>query len=85
MFIKRGFYDVTTIDENNDISVTDVMDVFDKNDGDETFVQKILSENSVIKCNICNYTFINIVQFLLHNDSKDHMINFLKICKLNTR
>ena len=81
MFIKRGFYDVTTLNENNDIAVTDVMDIFDNAGDDETFMPKMLSENFVIKCNICNYSFINFVQFLLHNDSKDHFENFLESFK----
>ena len=81
MFIKRGFYDVTTLDENNDIAVTDVMEILDYVGRDETSMPKFLSENFVIKCNICNYTFINFVQFLLHNDSRDHFENFLETCK----
>ena len=28
--------------------------------------------NFVIKCNLCNFTFITIDQFLDHNNSQDH-------------
>ena len=78
MYIERGFYDFTTLDENDDIKVIDVVDIIDniQEDGFSIRRQRIL-ENFVIKCNICNFSFVTILQFLVHNDSKDHRAKFL--------
>ena len=76
MFIRRGFYDLTTSDINNDIKVIDLMEIFDSFCSGEDQELMKFNNDFVIKCNICNFSFIKIQQFLLHNQSYDHAMKY---------
>ena len=51
----------------------------DDDDDDDNQRQNNLNirelSNFVIKCNLCNYTFITIDQFIVHNNSQDHILS----------
>ena len=64
--IEDGIYDVTTQDEDNSLIIKDLSQYLKP--GEERFP----TSRFVIKCNLCNYSFISICQVRQHNRSEDH-------------
>ena len=70
--INKGDYDIITLDENDEIQVDDVSEQLESNNSQERKAFTISQKNYVIKCNLCNFTFLTVEQFQDHHQDEDH-------------
>ena len=78
MIINRGDYDIITSDENDEIQVADVSEHFASTDDKNIKEFRTSHRNFVIKCNLCNYTFLTVEQFQDHHKDETHKNNMEK-------
>ena len=70
--INKGDYDIITLDENDEIQVDDVSEQLESNNGQGFKAFMISQKNYVMKCNLCNHTFLTVEQFQDHNQDEEH-------------
>lgn len=77
VYSEYEFYDVTRLDENDSLMITDLTEYLDSscNINEEEFQ----ISNFVIKCNLCNYSFLSIAQLREHDKSEDHYEHFINL------
>lgn len=78
MMINRGDYDIITLDEYDEIQVDDVSEHFASKDDQNIKEFTTSHKHFVIKCNLCNYTFLTVEQFQDHHQDKTHKNNIEK-------
>ena len=66
--IRKGDYDIITLDENDELQIDDISEHLESNN-DQKIKTLLMStpKNYVIKCNLCNYTFLTVEQFQDHH------------------
>ena len=57
--LRYGVYDITMLDEDDSLIITDMSEYLDNSSMDE---EKFQSTKYVVKCNLCNYSFIHLSQ-----------------------
>ena len=75
--INKGDYDIITLDENDELQLYDVSELLllHINDEQEIKTFDVCQSDFIIKCNLCNCTFLTIEQFQEHNHGLDHKKN----------
>ena len=70
--IKEGSYDVITLDGNDNLDIRDITQFIQTAKSPCLNVEISEGTKFVIKCNVCNYTFLTVDQFMVHNRGEDH-------------
>ena len=78
--LKKGDYDIITLDENDELQVDDVSEHLESNENQTIKALMISQKHYVIKCNLCNYSFLTVEQFQDHHQDENHQ-KMLKIYK----
>ena len=78
---EDGVYDITRLGDDDSLIITDLAEYLTNSTGsiDE---DKFQHSKFVIKCNICNHSFLNLAQLNEHNLSDDHYENFVTLKSL---
>ena len=72
----QGVYDITSLGVDDSLIITDLTEYF-TNASDSIDERKFQNSKFVIKCNICNYSFLSFTQLKEHNESDHHNENLL--------
>ena len=70
--INKGDYDIITLDENDELQVDDVSEHLESNENQTIEGLMISQKNYVIKCNLCNFSFLTVEQFQDHHQDENH-------------
>ena len=70
--INKGDYDIITLDENDELHVDDVSEHLESNKNQTIEGLMISQKNYVIKCNLCNFSFLTVEQFQDHHQDENH-------------
>ena len=68
---QDGVYDITSLGEDDSLIITDLTEYF-TNSSDSIDERKFQNSKFVIKCNICNYSFLSFTQLNEHNEGDHH-------------